>query len=146
MAPLLFTRPSSEGRTIDVFNHGDMSRDFTYIDDIVDGTVQVLDRIPQRNPDFDHNNPDPASSHAPYRVYNIGNHTPVQLMDFIGTIEAALGQTAKKNFLPMQDGDVQATYADIDELVRDTGFKPATTLEYGIGKWVEWYRGYRQIA
>jgi len=145
MSPWLFTSAILEGRTIDVFNHGDMMRDFTYIDDIADGTVKVLDRIPQGNPDFDHNNPDPASSHAPYRLYNIGNHTPVQLMDFIGTIEAALGQTAKKNFLPMQDGDVQATYADVDDLIRDTGFKPATTLEYGIGKWVEWYRGYKQL-
>jgi UDP-glucuronate 4-epimerase len=142
MSPWLFTSAILENRTIDVFNHGDMMRDFTYIDDIADGTVKVLDRIPQPNPNFDHKNPDPASSHAPYRLYNIGNHTPVQLMDFIGTIEAALGQTAKKNFLPMQDGDVQATYADIDELVRDTGFKPATTLKYGIGKWVDWYRGY----
>lgn len=143
MSPWLFTSAILEGRTIDVFNHGDMMRDFTYIDDIADGTVKVLDRIPQGNPDFDHKNPDPATSHAPYRIYNIGNHTPVQLMDFIGTIEKALGQEAKKNFLPMQDGDVQATYADVDDLIRDTGFRPATTLEYGIEKWVEWYRGYK---
>ena len=101
---------------------------------------------PAGQPRFDHTHPDPATSCAPYRIYNIGNHTPVQLMDFIGTIEAALGQTAKKNFLPMQDGDVQATYADVDDLIRDTGFKPATTLEYGIGKWVEWYRGYKQAG
>ena len=114
MSPWLFTSAILEGRTIDVFNHGDMMRDFT----------------------------DPATSHAPYRIYNIGNHTPVQLMDFIGTIEKALGQEAKKNFLPMQDGDVKVTYADVDDLIRDTGFKPATSLEYGIGKWVEWYRGY----
>ena len=144
MSPWLFTSAILENRTIDVFNHGDMMRDFTYIDDIADGTVKVLDRIPQGNPDFDHKHPDPATSHAPYRIYNIGNHTPVQLMDFIGTIEKALGQEAKKNFLPMQDGDVQATYADVDDLIRDTGFKPATTLEYGIGKWVEWYRGYKK--
>ncbi|MFZ0106188.1 MAG: NAD-dependent epimerase/dehydratase family protein, partial [Thiobacillus sp.] len=142
MSPWLFTSAILEGRSIDVFNHGDMMRDFTYIDDIADGTVRVLDRIPQPNPAFDHDHPDPASSHAPYRVYNIGNHTPVQLMDFIGTIEKALGEEAKKNFLPMQDGDVQATYADVDDLIRDTGFKPATSLEYGIGKWVEWYRAY----
>lgn len=145
MSPWLFTSAILEGRTIDVFNHGDMMRDFTYIDDIADGTVRVLDRIPQGNPDFDHDAPDPASSHAPYRVYNIGNHTPVQLMDFIGTIEKALGQEAKKNFLPMQDGDVKTTYADVDDLIRDTGFKPATSLEYGIGKWVEWYRAYKGL-
>jgi UDP-glucuronate 4-epimerase len=144
MSPWLFTSAILEGRTIDVFNHGDMMRDFTYIDDIADGTVRVLDRIPQGNPRFDHTHPDPATSHAPYRIYNLGNHPPVRLMDFIGIIEKALGQEAKKNFLPMQDGDVQATYADVDDLIRDTGFKPATSLEYGIGKWVEWYRGYRK--
>jgi UDP-glucuronate 4-epimerase len=142
MSPWLFTSAILEGRPIDVFNHGDMMRDFTYVDDIADGTVRVLDRIPQSNPNFDRDHPDPASSHAPYKIYNIGNHTPVQLMDFIGTIEKALGQEAKKNFLPMQDGDVKVTYADVAELTRDTGFKPDTSLEYGIGKWVEWYRGY----
>jgi UDP-glucuronate 4-epimerase len=142
MSPWLFTSAILEGRPIDVFNHGDMMRDFTYVDDIADGTVRVLDRIPQPNPNFNHDHPDPASSHAPYKIYNIGNHTPVQLMDFIGTIEKALGQEAKKNFLPMQDGDVKVTYADVADLTRDTGFKPDTSLEYGIGKWVEWYRGY----
>ncbi len=142
MSPWLFTSAILEGRPIDVFNHGDMMRDFTYVDDIADGTVRVLDRIPQANPDFDHDHPDPASSHAPYKIYNIGNHTPVQLMDFIGTIEKALGQEAKKNFLPMQDGDVKTTYADVADLTRDTGFKPDTSLEYGIGEWVKWYRAY----
>ncbi len=145
MSPWLFTSAILEGRAIDVFNHGDMMRDFTYVDDIADGTVRVLDRIPQPNPNFDHDHPDPASSHAPYKIYNIGNHTPVQLMDFIGTIEKALGQEAKKNFLPMQDGDVKVTYADVADLTRDTGFKPDTSLEYGIGEWVKWYRGYTGI-
>jgi UDP-glucuronate 4-epimerase len=140
MSPWLFTSAILEGRPIDVFNHGDMMRDFTYVDDVADGTVRVLDRIPQPDPGFDHANPDPATSHAPYRIYNIGNHTPVQLLDFIGTIEQALGREAQKKLLPMQDGDVKATYADVADLIRDTGFSPATSLEYGIERWVAWYQ------
>ena len=146
MSPWLFTSAILEGRPIDVFNHGQMMRDFTYIDDIADGTVRVLDRIPQPNPAFDHAHPDPAQSHAPYRVYNIGNHTPVKLMDFIATIEQALGREAQKNFLPMQAGDVVATYADVADLIRDTGFEPKTPLAEGIANWVAWYRGYHGIA
>ena len=145
MSPWLFTSAILEGRPIDVFNHGQMMRDFTYIDDIADGTVKVLDRIPQPNPAFDHEHPDPAQSHAPYRVYNIGNHTPVKLMDFIATIEGALGREAQKNFLPMQAGDVVATYADVADLIRDTGFEPKTPLAEGIANWVAWYREYHGL-
>jgi UDP-glucuronate 4-epimerase len=145
MSPWLFTSAILEGRSIDVFNHGQMQRDFTYIDDIAEGTVRVLDRIAQPNPGYDSQHPDPASSHAPYRVYNIGNHTPVALMEFIGTIEQALGQQAQKNFLPMQPGDVVATYADVSDLQRDVGFEPATPLAEGIGRWVHWYRQYHSL-
>ena len=146
MSPWLFTSAILEGRPIDVFNHGEMMRDFTYIDDIADGTIRVLDRIPQPNPAFDHEHPDPAQSHAPYRVYNIGNHTPVKLMDFIATIEKALGREAQKNFLPMQAGDVVATYADVADLIRDTGFEPKTPLAEGIANWVAWYREYHGMS
>ena len=142
MSPWLFTSAILEGRAIDVFNHGKMRRDFTYIDDIAEGTVRVLDRIAAANPEFDTNAPDPGSSYAPYRVYNIGNHQPVELMTFISTIERALGQEAKKNFLPMQAGDVVATYADVEDLRRDVGFEPKTVLSKGIAKWVNWYLSY----
>ena len=142
MSPWLFTSAILEGRPIDVFNHGKMQRDFTYVDDIAEGTVRVLDRIPQANPAFDRALPDPSSSYAPYKVYNIGNHQPVELMSFIKTIEDALGQEAQKNFLPMQPGDVEDTYADIEDLKRDVGFEPKTVLAAGIGRWVEWYRAY----
>ena len=145
MSPWLFTSAILEGRSIDVFNHGQMQRDFTYIDDIAEGTVRVLDRIAQPNPGYDSQQPDPASSHAPYRVYNIGNHTPVALMEFIGTIEQALGKQAQKNFLPMQPGDVVATYADVAELQRDVGFEPRTPLSEGIARWVRWYRQYHSL-
>ncbi|TCS70996.1 UDP-glucuronate 4-epimerase [Sulfuritortus calidifontis] len=142
MSPWLFTSAILDGRPIDVFNHGKMQRDFTYIDDIAEGTVRVLDKIAAPNPAFDTNAPDPGSSYAPYRVYNIGNHTPVELMDFIGTIEKSLGVEAKKNFLPMQNGDVVATYADVEDLRREVGFEPKTDLAVGIGRWVDWYKKY----
>ena len=142
MSPWLFTSAILEGRTIDVFNHGKMQRDFTYIDDIADGTVRVLDRVAQPNPAFDTNAPNPAISYAPFNVYNIGNHTPVELMTFIQTIEESLGQVAKKNFLPMQSGDVVATYADVAKLNDDTGFEPKTDLAQGISHWSNWYRSY----
>ena len=142
MSVWLFTRAILEGRTIDVFNHGKMQRDFTYIDDIAEGTVRVLDRVAAPDPGFDPGKPDAGSSRAPYRVYNIGNHQPVELMAFIETIEKALGREAKKNFLPMQPGDVLATYADTEDLRRDVGFAPKTPLETGIARWVEWYRAY----
>lgn len=145
MSPWLFTSAILEGRTIDVFNHGKMQRDFTYVDDIAQGTVYVLGHIPQPDPSFNTDTPDPSTSHAPYKVYNIGNHQPVELMTFINTIEKALGQEANKRFLPMQAGDVVATYADIDDLKRDVGYTPNTPLEYGIGRWVEWYRLYQGV-
>ncbi len=143
MSPWLFTSAILEGRPIDVFNHGKMQRDFTFVEDIAEGTVRVLDRIPTGNPAFSTDAPDPSSSYAPYKVYNIGNHQPVELMTFIKTIENALGQEAKKNLLPMQPGDVVATYADIEDLKRDVGFEPKTRLEEGVAKWVAWYQGYQ---
>lgn len=146
MSPWLFTSAILEGRAINVFNHGKMQRDFTYIDDIVDGTVRVLDHIPACNPNFLTDVPDPGSSYAPYKVYNIGNHQPVELTIFIKNIENALGKEAEKNLLPMQPGDVLATYADIDGLVKDIGFQPTVSLEDGLAKWVDWYVGYSRLA
>ncbi len=142
MSPSLFTSAILAGRPIDVFNEGNMQRDFTYIDDIVTGVVRVLDRAPQADPSFDPAAPDPASSTAPYRLYNIGNHQPVALMTFIGAIEKAVGQPAVKNMLPMQAGDVAATYADVDDLRRELGFAPQTSLDDGIERFVAWYRAY----
>jgi UDP-glucuronate 4-epimerase len=142
MSPWLFTSAILEGRPIDVFNHGRMQRDFTYIDDIAEGTVRALDRIPQPNPDFRTDAPDAGSSYAPYRIYNIGNHQPVALMTFIRTIEEILGQEARKNFLPMQLGDVEATYADLEDVSRDVGFHPSVALEEGLSRWIAWYKNY----
>ncbi len=142
MSPWLFSSAILEGRPIDIFNHGQMRRDFTFIDDIAEGTIRVLDHVATPNPDFDSGNPDAGSSRAPYRVYNIGNHQPVELMTFIETIEKALGRQAKKNFLPMQAGDVLATYADVADLRRDTGFEPRTSLTDGIASWATWFRQY----
>jgi UDP-glucuronate 4-epimerase len=139
MSPWLFTSAIMEGRPINVFNHGRMQRDFTYIDDIAEGTVRVMDRIAQPNPDFNTDQPDPGSSSAPYKLYNIGNHQPVELMSFIETLEKELGVDAIKNFLPMQAGDVLATYADVNDLKQDVGYEPNTKLEDGLRKWVEWY-------
>lgn len=143
MSPWLFTSAILEDRPIDVFNHGKMQRDFTFVDDIAEGTVRVLDRIPAGDPQFSTSDPNPGSSDAPYNVYNIGNHKPVALLTFIKTIEDALGMEARKNFLPMQPGDVVATYANIEDLRRDVGFQPQTPLDAGIAKWVEWYRDYK---
>ena len=142
MSPSLFTGAILEGRAIDVFNQGKMQRDFTYIDDIVEGVVRVLDRVSVPDPAFDRAAPDPASSYAPYHLYNIGNHEPVELMAFIETIEDALGKKAAKNLLPMQDGDVPATYADIESLTAAVGFAPSTPLKEGIAKFVAWYQEY----
>jgi Nucleoside-diphosphate-sugar epimerases len=145
MALFLFTRAILEGRPIDVFNHGKMQRDFTYIDDIVEGVIRVCDRPPAANPAFDKQQPDPATSWAPYRVFNIGNHNPVELMTYITTLESALGKTAQKNFLPLQDGDVPATSADTAALHAATGFAPATSVASGIARFVDWYRGYYDV-
>lgn len=145
MALFLFTKAILEGRAIDVFNHGRMKRDFTYVDDIVEGVIRVLDRTAEADPAYRPEAPDAGTSNVPYRVFNIGNHQPVELMAFIGHVEAALGIEAKKNLLPMQDGDVPATYADVDALAAWTGFAPATDLRTGIGRFVDWYRGYYRV-
>ena len=142
MALFLFTKATLEGRPIDVFNHGKMQRDFTYVDDIVEGVIRVLDHTAESDPEFNADQPDPGRSKAPFRVFNIGNHSPVQLMDYIGAIESALGMEAKKNFLPMQDGDVPATYADTSELNAWTGFQPGTPVKEGVARFVAWYREY----
>lgn len=145
MALFLFTRAILEGRAIDVFNYGKMQRDFTYIDDIVEGVIRVADKPAVANPTFDPLQPDPGSSNAPYRVFNIGNHQPVQLMDYIEAIELALGQTAEKNFLPLQAGDVPATEASVDELRNWVNFAPNTSVRTGVARFVAWYRDYYQL-
>lgn len=145
MALFLFTKAILEDRPIDVFNHGKMKRDFTYIDDIVEGVVRVLDMPAMPDPEWDGNAPDPSSSYAPWKIYNIGNNKPVELMRYIEVLEKCLGKKAEKILLPMQPGDVPATYADIGDLVRDTGFHPSTTLEEWIPKFVKWYREYYRV-
>jgi UDP-glucuronate 4-epimerase len=140
MALFLFTKAILEGRPIDVFNHGRMERDFTYIDDIVEGVIRVADRVP-----IPASREHPGTSSAPYRVYNIGNHNPVPLLEMIAILERELGRAAQKNFLPLQQGDVPATYADVEELERDTGFHPRTTLSDGISAFVRWYRDYFKV-
>ncbi len=142
MAPILFARAIVANEPIKVFNNGNMERDFTYIDDIVEGVIRVMDRIPEADPTWSGDHPDPGSSYCPWRVYNIGNNKKEKLMRYIEVLENCLGQKAQKNFLPMQDGDVPATYAEVSDLVRDTGFKPQTTIETGIEKFVQWYREY----
>jgi UDP-glucuronate 4-epimerase len=144
MALFLFTRAILEGRPIDVFNRGKMRRDFTYIDDIVEGVVRVADRRPQPNPQWSGDRPDPGTSSAPYKTYNIGNNQPVELEHFIATLETCLGKKAERNLLPIQPGDVPETYADVDDLMRDVGFKPSTPIEEGISRFVQWYRDYHQ--
>jgi len=142
MAYFSFTKAIMAGEPIDVFNYGNMKRDFTYIDDIVEGVVRVMNTIPQPNPDWDRANPDPGSSYAPYKLYNIGNNNPVELIRFIEILENNLDKKANKNMLPMQQGDVPITYANVDDLMKDVGFKPSTPLEEGLKKFVEWYRSY----
>ena len=142
MALFLFTKAIREGRPIDVFNDGKMRRDFTYVDDIVEGVKRVTDNVPTGNPAWTGERPDPGTSRAPYKIYNIGNNNPVELMHLIGTLEKSLGVTAKKNFLPMQAGDVPATFADVDDLIADVGFKPSTSIESGVERFVAWYRGF----
>jgi UDP-glucuronate 4-epimerase len=146
MALFLFTKAILEGRAIDVFNNGQMRRDFTYIDDIVEGVVRVNDRTAAPNPQYRSDEPDPATSSAPFRVFNIGNHQPVPLLDFIEAIEKALGRKAVRNLLPMQDGDVPATHADVDALDRWVGFTPRTPVDAGIGRFVDWYCHYYRVG
>ena len=145
MALFIFTRNILAGKPIDVFNFGECRRDFTYIDDIVEGVVRVIDRVPQPDASWDGARPDPASSLAPYRLYNIGNNQPVQLTRFIELLETELGRKAEKNLLPLQPGDVPATYADIDDLMTDVGFRPAMPIEEGIRRFVAWYRDYYRV-
>jgi UDP-glucuronate 4-epimerase len=145
MALFLFTRAILEGRPIDVFNHGKMRRDFTYIDDIVEGIVRTLDHTATPSANWSGDRPDPATSRAPYRLYNIGNHNPVELMYLIETLEKTLGKKAEKNMLPIQPGDVPATYADVEALTQDVGFKPATPIETGVKNFVDWYREFYKV-
>jgi len=145
MAPFLFTKAILENQPIDVFNYGKMRRDFTYIDDIIEGVVRVLDKVPDPDPNWSSDTPDPSSSNAPYKLYNIGNNQPIELMHFIEVLEDCLGKKAEMNMLPLQPGDVLATYADVDNLVQDVGFKPNTSIEAGIERFVAWYRDYYQV-
>lgn len=142
MALFLFTKAILEGRPIDVFNHGKMLRDFTYVDDIVEGVVRVMGSTPQSDSSWSGAEPDPGTSYAPYKIYNIGNNQPVELMRFIEVLERCLGRQATKNLLPIQAGDVPATYADVDDLMNDVGFRPATSIEDGIRNFVSWYKEY----
>lgn len=142
MALFLFTKAILEGRPIDIFNNGRMRRDFTYVDDIVEGVVRVMDRVPEADPGFDPGNPDPGSSAAPWKVYNIGNQQPVELLRYIEVLESVLGRKAEKNMLAMQPGDVSDTYADVEALEAATGFRPRTSVEEGIARFVKWYRAY----
>ncbi len=142
MAYFKFTKAISEGRPIDVYNHGNMRRDFAYVDDIVEGVVRVMERTPSPDRRWSGDHPDPASSYAPYTLYNIGNNNPVDLLRFIEVLEGCLGRKAIKNLLPLQPGDVLSTYADVDDLIRDVGFKPETPIEVGLEHFVGWYRSY----
>jgi UDP-glucuronate 4-epimerase len=145
MALFLFTKAILESKPIEVFNHGDMKRDLTYIDDVAEGVLRVLDKPAKPNPSWLSDQPDPATSSGPYCLYNIGNHQPVHLLRLIAVLEDALGKKADKHFLPLQPGDVPATYADVDELVQDTGFKPDTPIEAGVRRFVEWYQNYYKV-
>jgi len=144
MALYLFTKAITEGKPINVFNHGKMRRDFTYIDDIVEGVFRVVHHIPEPNPLWDGDSPDPGSSPAPYKLYNIGNNNTVELEQFISVLEKALGQKAIRNYMDLQPGDVPATYANVDDLINDVGFKPSTTIEDGIERFIAWYKDYYQ--
>lgn len=146
MAAYLFTKAIYEGRPIDVFNHGKMKRDFTYVDDIVEALVRLVDHVAEPEPSFDPLAPDPGTSYCPYRVYNIGNSDPVELSHFIATLEEAIGRKAEKNLLPLQPGDVVATFADVAKLEAAVGFRPSTSIEEGLRKFVEWYREYHKLA
>ncbi len=145
MALFMFTKNIIEGKPINVFNYGKCRRDFTYIDDIVEGVIRVLDKIPAPNSKCESNKPDPSTSQAPYRIYNIGNNQPVELLKFIEVIEKNLGKKAQMNLMPLQPGDVPETFADIDDLMHDVGFKPDTSIEEGVGQFVKWYREYYKV-
>lgn len=145
MAYFSFTKSIIKGIPIDVYNFGNMKRDFTYIDDIVDGVMRVMEKLPQPNPGWDTGNPDPGSSYAPYKIYNMGNNNSVELTKFIETLEEKLGRKAIKNMLPMQAGDIPVTCADIKDVFMDVGFKPSTSIEVGMGKFVDWYLSYYKI-
>ncbi len=145
MAPILFTKAILEGKPIDIFNYGKMKRDFTYIDDIIEGIVRVIDNPPKGNTEWSGSKPDPSCSKAPYKIYNIGNSKPIELMDFIGTIEKNLGIEAKKNYLPIQKGDVTVTWADTTDLEQDLGYRPKTSVEEGVSRFIDWYREFFPI-
>ncbi len=145
MAYYSFTKAILDGQKIDIFNHGNMKRDFSYIDDVIEGVTRVLGKIPQPDSAWDGNNPDPGTSYSGYKLYNIGNNSPISLLKFVQIIEDCLGRKAEKNYLPMQAGDIQATYADVDDLMADVGFRPSTPVEEGIRRFVDWYREYHQI-
>ena len=144
MAYYIFTRAILEEKPIQVFHYGKMKRDFTYIDDIVEGITRLVDKLPESDPEWTGEKPNPGRSYAPYRIYNIGNNRPVELMHFIRVLEEALGKEAKKEMLPMQPGDMVETYADVDDLMQEVGFRPATPIEEGLGRFVEWYRKYHK--
>jgi UDP-glucuronate 4-epimerase len=146
MALFTFTKKILAGEPIDVFNYGNHRRDFTYVDDIVEGIVRTLDRVATPNPDWNSDDPDPGTSNAPYRLYNIGNQQPVELMQYIGLLERYLGREAKKNLLPLQLGDVPDTWADVENLVADVGYRPKTPVEEGVRRFVEWYAAYYNVA
>jgi len=145
MALFLFTKNILAGKPIDVFNYGKHKRDFTYIHDIVEGVIRTLDKVATANDDWDSDKPDPATSAAPFRIYNIGNNSPVDLEHYIHVLEESLGKKAEKNLLPLQAGDVPDTYADVSDLVRDVDYKPNTSVEDGVAKFVEWYREYYKV-
>jgi UDP-glucuronate 4-epimerase len=145
MALFLFTKAALEGRSIDVFNHGEMLRDFTYVDDIVEGVTRIIDNPAQPNPEWSGNQPDPSTSSAAYKIYNIGNNDPVKLMDFIEAIENSLGKKLQKNMMPLQAGDVPATYANVDDLVKNLDYKPSTSVQKGIDNFVAWYRDFFKV-
>lgn len=145
MALFIFTKAILEGKPIEVFNHGKMKRDFTYVDDIVEGIIRTLDRPATADPTWSGDRPTPGTSSAPARIYNIGNHQPIELLHFIEVLEQALGKKAEKKLMPLQPGDVPATYADIDDLTHDVGFKPTTSIEVGIPRFVKWYREFYRV-
>jgi len=145
MSPILFAKAITSGEKLKVFNYGKHKRDFTYIDDIVEGVIRTLDNVAKPNAEWSGQTPDSATSKAPFRVYNIGNQKPVELLDYIETIEKHLGKTAEKELLPLQPGDVVNTYADVSDLVKDVGYKPSTTIDEGIKSFVSWYKDYYKV-